>query len=215
MSVNFELVVKSRNDKGKGASRRLRHENKVPGIIYGGGKEPVSVWLDHNELKKSLKNEAFYSHVLNVKLDDQTEKAILRDVQRHPYRPVIMHIDLQRISDNTWLRLSIPLHFVNEDKAPGVKAGGMVSHLMTAVEVACLAKDLPEFIEVDLEALEVNHSVHLSDLKLPAGIELPALAHGAEHDLPVASIHIPHAAAETETTPAEAAAPAAGSTPAA
>lgn len=207
MMVNFELNAETRLDAGKGASRRLRRTQKVPGILYGGGSPPVAIAIGHHEILRNLDHEAFYSHILTVKLNGVEERAVLKDVQRHPWRQQIMHVDLQRVNESEKLRMHVPLHFVNGDIAPGVKqSGGIVSHLMIDVEVTCLPKDLPEFIEADLAQLQAGESVHLSDLKLPAGVDIVALTHGPEHDLPVASIHIPRGA-ETET-PAAPAAPA-------
>ncbi len=210
MSINFELVAEARHDLGKGASRRLRHDNKVPAVLYGVGKNATYINLNHNEVLKSLAHEAFYSHVLTINIDGQTERAVLKDVQRHPSKPRVMHMDFLRINENEKIRMHVPLHFINADIAPGVKqSGGIVSHLMIDVEITCLPKDLPEFIEVDLKNLHVNEAVHLSDLKLSTGVEVVALTHGAEHDLPVASIHVPRGSVE-EAAAAAAAKPAAG-----
>lgn len=215
MSSNFELNAEVRQDKGKGASRRLRREDKVPGILYGAGKDPISITLSQRQLLKSLENEAVYSHILTVNIDGKLDKVVLRDLHRHPYKPTLLHVDLQRVSETTKIRLSVPLHFLNQDIAPGVKTGGgLVSHLMNSVEVSCLAKDLPEFIEVDLIGLELNHSVHLSDLKMPPGVEIAALMQGPEHDLPVVNIHLTRASESEAPAAAAAGTPAAG-TPAA
>lgn len=198
----FEIIAEVRTDKGKGASRRLRHANKVPAILYGAGKDPVQLSIDHNELVLHLQHEAFYSHVLAVKFGDQVEKAVLRDVQRHPAKARIMHMDLLRVSESDKIKMLVPLHFLNEESSHGVKQqGGVVSHQLTEVEVSCLPKDLPEFIEVNLIDLSVGDTLHLSNLKLPAGVELVELAHGPEHDLPVVAVHHTKggAAAEAET----------------
>lgn len=209
MSVNFELNAELRHTKGKGASRRLRCEGKVPGILYGAGKDPVSITLSQRQLLKSLENEAVYSHILTLNIDGKFDKVVLRDLHRHPVKPIVLHVDLLRVSETTKIRLSVPLHFINQDIAPGVKVGGgLVSHLMNSIELSCLAKDLPEFIEVDLAGLELNHSLHLSDLKLPEGVEIPALMQGPEHDLPVVNIHLTRAS-ESEAPVVGAAAPAA------
>jgi len=203
MSVDFVLNAERRNDEGKGASRRLRRTGRVPGVIYGAGKDAVSISLNHKDLLKNLESEAFYSHILTVKLDSGEEQAILKDLQRHPSKPAVLHIDLQRVSANEKIRVHVPLHFMGEEVAPGVKqGGGVVAHSLTEVEVSCLPKDLPEFIEVDLSKLDLNEPVHLSELKLPAGVEIVELAHG--HDLPVVSIHVPRAAKEPEAAPEEA-----------
>ena len=203
MSAEFVLEAESRTDLGKGASRRLRRAGMVPAVIYGAGKEPASLSLKHNILIRQLENEAFYSHILTVKVGSTEEQAILKDLQRHPSKPFIMHVDLQRVSATEKIRVHVPLHFINEDTAPGVKAGGLVSHSFNEVEVSCLPKDLPEFIEVDLGEVDVDGSVHLSDIKLPAGIELVELSHGESHDQSVASIHLPRGAKEADETAAE------------
>lgn len=202
--VSFELDAEIRTDEGKGASRRLRRENKIPAVIYGGNKAPQSISLAHNEVMHKLEHEAFYSHILTVNLEGKQQKAVLKDLQRHPSKPKLLHLDLQRVSATEKLHMNIPLHFINEDTSPGVKQGGLISHQMNSVEVTCLAKHLPEFIEVDLGALELGHSVHLSDLKLPIGVELVELSHGPEHDLPVATIAMPRGGVE-EAAPEEAA----------
>jgi large subunit ribosomal protein L25 len=207
MSQEFVLDAEPRSDKGKGASRRLRRENKVPGIIYGGGVEPLNIALDHNQVAHRLENEAFYSHVLTVKVGGNTHEAILRDVQRHPARPVIMHMDFQRISKDKPIHVHVPLHFVNEDKCEGVKlGGGIISKILVEVEVSCLPQNLPEYIEVDLLNLQVGESIHLSELKLPEGISLVALSHGsiADHDTAVVSVHKPRGALEEEEAAASA-----------
>jgi len=199
MSANFELNASLRQDKGKGASRRLRRDNKVPAVIYGGGSDPVSLLLDHDKVMHSLENEAFYSHILDVKVDGKAEKAVLKDLQRHPYRRAILHLDLLRVNENEKLRMHVPLHFIGADVAPGVKtSGGVVSHLIKDVEVSCLPKDLPEFIEADLSNMNLNETLHLSDLKLASGIELVELSHGEDHDQPVVSIHLSRVAVEVD-----------------
>ncbi len=196
MSESFILEAEPRTDQGKGASRRLRREGKVPAVIYGAGKEPASISLKHNELIHQLENEAFFSHILTVKLGGSEEQAILKDLQRHPSKPVVLHVDFQRVSASEKIRVHVPLHFINEEKSPGVKAGGLVSHNVVEVEVSCLPKDLPEFIEVDLAELELDGTIHLTDLKLPAGVELLELMHGEGHDQSVVNIHLPRGAKE-------------------
>ncbi len=205
MSLNFELEATIRTDLGKGASRRLRRENKVPAVIYGGGSDPQSLVLEHNKIVHSLEQEAFYSHILTVNIDGKAEKAVLKDLQRHPYKPTILHADFMRVNADEKLRMHVPIHFIGEDVAPGVKQGGIVAHLINDVEISCLPKDLPEFIEADLTVLELNGTLHLSDLKLGSGIELIELQHGPEHDLPVVSIHMPRAAKEETSDTDEAA----------
>ena len=218
MKTSFELVAEFRESQGKGASRRLRHAGKVPAILYGGHSEARALTLSHQKLLIMLENERFYSTILSLKVGDQTQNAILKDVQRHPYKNAIVHIDFQRVEDNQKIRMSIPLHLVGAAVSPGVKTqGGLVSHLRNEVEVSCLPKDLPEFIEVDMSALSLNESIHMSQLKIPEGVELTALA---KEDAAVASIHSPRAeepeavaaAAATDgaAPAAAAAAPAAG-----
>lgn len=189
MSNQFKLNAESRGDKGKGASRRLRRlEERVPGIMYGGGKEPTTISVSLRELNKALENEAFYSQILTVTLDGKEEKAVLRDMQRHPVRNMPTHIDLLRVDETHKITLRVPLHFINEATAVGVKEqGGEIHHDFTEVEVICLPKHLPEFISVDMAAVEIGKTVHLSDLVLPEGVQLVQLVHG--HDLAVANIH--------------------------
>lgn len=219
MAINFNLSAELRSDKGKGASRRLRRLGKVPGILYGAGEPPVQLSFNHNEVKNSLSHEAFYSHILKIKVGSEEHQAIIKDLQRHPAKPVVMHLDFLRVKDDIEIRVHVPLHFKNEKEAVGVKTqGGVVSHNMIEVEIACLPRYLPEFIEVDVLALEINHALHLSDLKLPEGVRVVQLAYGEEHNLPVVSIHHPRIEVEeepvAEAAPAEgAAAPAEGAAP--
>ncbi|WP_020395942.1 50S ribosomal protein L25/general stress protein Ctc [Thiolinea disciformis] len=190
MSKSFTLQAEVRNDQGKGASRRLRQGNKVPAVIYGAGQAAQSISLKHNELLRNLQDEAFYSQIIAVDFGDRKERVILRDLQRHPSRPVIMHADLLRIQEDHVLQVHIPLHFLNEENSVGVKTqGGTVSRITNEVEVSCLPKDIPEYIEVDMVNVEKGQIVHLSDLKLPAGVSLPALALGEDHNLAIAAIH--------------------------
>ena len=190
MSDILEINASPRSDLGKAAMRRLRRTDKVPGIIYGDGKQPVLFTMAHNELAHSLENEAFAASVLKVNLGGSTEQVVIKDLQRHPYKPRLMHLDLLRVSSTTQLSMTVPLHFINEDIAPGVKlSGGLVSHIMTEVDISCLPANLPEFITMDVGELEEGHSLHLSDLQLPEGVEIPALALGEDHDLPVVGIH--------------------------
>ena len=198
MAISFELNAEPRSDLGKGASRRLRRAGKVPAIIYGGNKDPEALTLSHNEVLRNLENEAFYSHILTIKSGANETQAILRDLQRHPSKAVIMHMDLQRVSATETLRTSVPIHIVGEEVAPGVKAGGLVSHDLTEVEVECFPKDLPEYIEVDIAALEVGDSIHLSALQVPEGVTLTELARGEDHDASVVSIHVKRVAEEIE-----------------
>ena len=208
MRENFVLGAEVRTDQGKGASRRLRRSGKVPAIVYGGKGAPQMVSVDHNELSKHLKVEAFYSHILTLKFPDQSEQVVLKDLHRHPVRDQILHLDLQRVLADQALRMHVPLHFKGAEVAPGVKTGGgVVEHHIIQVEVECLPKDLPEFIEVDLSGMNVNESVHLSQLNVPAGVTLVELKHG--NDASVVAIHLPRAAVESETAaPATAEVPA-------
>ena len=207
MSDKFDLIAEAREDQGKGASRRLRHQGKVPAILYGAGRPPRMLAFDHNKVIREMENESFYSSVLNIKVGDKSQAAVLKDVQRHPAKPLIMHMDLQRIVEDEAIRMNVPLHFVGEDVAPGVKmGGGAISHLMSDVEVSCLPKDLPEFIEVDVSELELNGMLHLSDLKLPGGVEIPQLAQGPEHDHAIVSLQVRKGREEAEEVEDEAAA---------
>ena len=159
MSVSFDLNAEVRDDLGKGASRRLRRTGKVPAILYGAGKEPQLLQLSHNEVARNLEHEAFYSHILSVKVGGKVDQAVLKDLQRHPHKPIVMHLDLQRVSETEKLRMHVPLHFISEDKAPGVKqGGGIISHLLNDVEIHCFPKDLPEYLEVDVSALQLNET---------------------------------------------------------
>ncbi|MFV2060031.1 MAG: 50S ribosomal protein L25/general stress protein Ctc [Gammaproteobacteria bacterium] len=189
-SEDFVIEAEIRTDKGKGASRRLRHTERVPGIVYGSNVEPTQISTDHKKLMHHLENEAFYSHILTLDLAGKKEKVILKDLQRHPAKMAVLHLDLQRVDAKTKIRMLVPLHYINADVCPGVKEGGIVTHSSTEVEVHCLPKDLPEFIEVDLSAIELNGNVHLSELKLSAGVELIELTHGAGHDQSIASVHL-------------------------
>ena len=176
--MELTLAAELREDQGKGASRRLRREGKIPAIIYGAGKEPVSIQIDQNIITNMSNKEEFYAHIIDINIGDQVEKVVVKALQRHVYKPQIDHADFLRVDENKKLKAKIPLHFLGDDKAPGVKKGGLLSHDLVDVEVSCLPKDLPEFIEVDVSELEVGDSVHLSDLKLADGIELPELVKG-------------------------------------
>jgi large subunit ribosomal protein L25 len=199
MSI-FELEAESRSDNGKGASRRLRRDGMVPAVIYGGSEEPQSIKLVHSEILKRLDHEAFYSHILTVNIDGKPSKTILRDMQRHPAKPVIMHMDFMRVDENKPIRVHVPLHFIGADVAPGAKAGGLVSHDLVEVALEVLPKHLPEYIEVDISAMEIGDSLHLSDLKVPETGSLVELARGEGHDLPIVSIHVRRGGAEEEET---------------
>lgn len=198
MAISFELNAEPRTDTGKGASRRLRHAGKVPAILYGGKKDPEALTLSHHEIIRNLENESFYSHILTVKVGGNETQAVLRDLQRHPSKPFILHMDLQRVSATETLKMLVPLHFIGEEEAAGVKAGGLVSHDLTEVMIECLPKDLPEYIEVDISALDIGDSLHLTDLKLPEGVTLIELARGEGHDHVVVSIHVKRVVEEVE-----------------
>lgn len=188
MSNVFEFVAESRGQSGKNAAKRVRRTGNVPAVIYGGHGEPQMLVLSHNEVIKHLAHEAVYSHVLDVKIDGKAEKAILKGVQRHPAKFQILHMDFLRVNMAETLKVHVPLHFINEHVSIGGKKGGIVTHAMIDVEVTCLPSALPDFIEVDLSGLDIGESIHLSDIVLPAGIEIVALAQGPEHDHPVASM---------------------------
>ena len=191
MSDDFDLIADIREDQGKGASRRLRHQGKVPAIIYGAGRPPRALVFDHNRVILKLENESFYSSILNIKVGEKSQAAILKDVQRHPARPQVMHMDFQRIVEDEEIKMLVPIHFDGEDVAPGVKeGGGKVSHLITELEIVCLPKHLPEYLEIDVSELELDAMLKMSDVKLPEGVSVPALAQGEEADRPVVSIHI-------------------------
>jgi large subunit ribosomal protein L25 len=198
MSVTFELKAEPRGDLGKGASRRLRRAGKVPAILYGGGQEPQPLVLSHLDILNQLKNEAVYSHVLTLDLGDRTESVVLRDLQRHPFKPTILHVDFLRVSADRKLRVHVPLHLVNEDTARGVKQqGGVVSRALIDIEITCLPKDLPEFIEIDIADLGMNEALHLSQIPLPAGVELAdKIAPGSDQDAIVVNIHHAHGGEE-------------------
>lgn len=203
MSNVFEIEAQDRVDTGKGASRRLRRQGLVPGILYGAAdRPPRMISLVHHELAHHLEVEAFYSHILKLKIDDQVQDVILKDLQRHPAKPFVMHVDFQRVRATEKLRTNIPVHLVNEDICVGVKTGGAISRHITDVEVSCLPADLPEFIEVDVAKLELGDSIPLSGLVMPEGVELTALIGGSD-DLPVVSVTTMTMAAEVEEDEAE------------
>lgn len=192
-----------RKDEGKGASRRLRRSGFIPAVVYGGQSAPKSIQLEHEKTWIASQNEWFYSSILTLEVDGQRESVLLRDIQRHPYKQLIMHLDFQRVDANQALRVKVPLHFLNQEKSPaGKTAGVVILHELNEIEISCLPKDLPEFIEVDLGELKVGDIVHLSDLTLPAGVEIPELKLGKEHD--VAVVIAKHAREEAEEAPAEA-----------
>jgi len=218
MKISFELDAEFRDDQGKGASRRLRRHGKVPAILYGGKRDARALLVDHTRLAKLMDNERFYSTILALKVGSQSQAAVLKDVQRHPYKNQIMHIDFQRVLEDEKIRMQVPLHFKGAAESVGVKTqGGVLSHVRNDVEVTCLPKDLPEFVEVDVSALEINQVIKLSELKLPAGVEIVDLQAG--RDAPVASIHMPRVEEEetavVDEAAAAAAAPVAAGAPAA
>jgi large subunit ribosomal protein L25 len=187
----FTLDAEIRTDLGKGASRRLRHAGKVPAVLYGANKEAVSLTLNHNKLFQAQGFEAFYSHVLTLNIGEEKVEVLVKDMQRHAFRPVVMHLDFLRVDANKELHTHIPLHFINEDKADSIKLhGGHAEHHMIDVEVSCLPANLPEFIEVDLENVEIGQTLHLTDLALPEGVSLLELNKGETHDLAVVTVKL-------------------------
>ncbi|MES9944099.1 50S ribosomal protein L25/general stress protein Ctc [Candidatus Thiodiazotropha sp. CDECU1] len=198
MSANFEINAQPRNDSGKGASRRLRRTGLVPGIVYGAHKEPTMISVPHNELVHSLENEGFYANLLSLKLGKKKETVVLKDLQRHPAKPFLLHVDFQRVQADEKIRLHIPLHFINESISPGIKSGGQASHVMSDMEITCLPKDLPEFIEIDMANLEMGAILHASEVTLPDGVTL--ITHEGNEDPIVVTIHTAHT---TEVEPTE------------
>lgn len=193
--MKIEINATKRGVKGTGASRRLRHAGIVPGILYGGGKEPVSLDLEHKSLFLQFRHEAFHASILTLNLEGGKEAVLLRDYQMHPVRNTIQHIDFQRVNENEKIHVKVPFHFANAEVSPGVKLnGGIVAHIMTEANISCLPKDLPEFIEVDLAALDIGQSVHLSQIKVAEGVEFVQLSHG--NDAAVASVAKPRAVVE-------------------
>ena len=204
MSEKFDLIAEIREGQGKGASRRLRRDGKVPAIIYGAGRPPRQLAFDHNRVLQQLENESFYSSILNIKVGEKSQAAIVKDIQRHPAKRQILHMDFQRIVAGEKIRMNVPIHYLNAENSIGVKEeGGSVSQLMSDVEVSCLPKNLPEYFEVDIAGLKLNEMLHLSDIKLPEGVEIPELAQGPEHDHAIVSIHVIKAAPIEEEVEAE------------
>jgi large subunit ribosomal protein L25 len=202
MATSHKIEVELRDAGGKGASRRLRHAGKVPAIVYGGDLEPRSIQMDHNTVWLLSQNEWFYSAILDLSLDGDVQPVLLRDLQRHPFKQQILHLDFQRVNLNEAVRVRVPLHFLNEDKSPAGKTSGVVvSHAFTELEVSCLPRNLPEYIEVDLGELKVGDIIHISDLKLPEGVEVPELKLGKEHDHAVVTAR--EVQAEVEPTEGE------------
>ena len=200
MSNEFELVAELRTDLGKGASRRLRRKaSLVPAIIYGADKDPVSLSIPENVINKACENEAFFAHIIKLKFAGIDENAIIKDLQRHPQNGRIMHADFQRVQMDHEIHVDVPLHFLNEEECIGVKQdGGMVSHVMTSLQIACLPGDLPEYIEIDVAGLHLGDSLHMSELTLPSGVTIPELAHGEDHDQVAVSVIATRASKEDE-----------------
>jgi large subunit ribosomal protein L25 len=212
--MKIEIKAEPRSLQGTGASRRLRRESKVPGILYGAGKEAQPIQLDHKDLYFKLKMEAFHASILDMEIGAEKAQVLLRDYQMHPFKQMILHADFQRVAADRKIHVKVPLHFINADISPGVKlAGGLVQHVQNDLDIICLPKDLPEFIEVDLVQLQAGHSLHVSGMKLPAGVESVALAKG--DDLTIATVVIPRVVtAEEEAAEATVAAPSAADVPA-
>ena len=210
--MKIAIKAEPRSVQGTGASRRLRRESKVPGVVYGAGKEATAIEVDHKDLWFKLKMEAFHASILDMELGSEKAQVLLRDYQMHPFRPLILHVDFQRVAADKKIHMSVPLHFVNEQNSPGVKvAGGLIEHVMKELEIQCLPKDLPEFIEVDLGELQAGHSLHVSSLKLPAGVE-PIVPKG--EDPTVATVVIPRVmTADEEAADTATAAPSAAEVP--
>jgi len=206
--MEIEVIAAKRELQGTGASRRLRHAGKVPGIVYGGEAGPVQIELDHNALYHALRKEAFHASVLTLNVDGAKESVLLRDSQWHPYKQQVLHVDFQRVDKTHKIHVKVPLHFLNEDTAPGVKTGGgKVSHVMTEIDVTCLPGNLPEFIAVDMGSLELGHAIHVNELTLPEGVEL--VAHILHENPAVASVTLPRGMKSDEAAPEAPAAPAA------
>ncbi len=205
MAKDFDLIADFREDQGKGASRRLRRQGKVPAIIYGAGRPPRSITFDHNAVVQQLENESFYSSILKVKVGEKSQAAILKDVQRHPFKRLIMHIDLQRIVEDQAIKMNVPIHYLGEEDAVGVReGGGTVTRMVNDVEVTCLPKDLPEFLELDITHLGLDEMMYLTDIKVPEGVEIVGLAQAEEEQAqPIVSIHFIHEEIIEEEIPEE------------
>ena len=198
MQVN-ELKAESRHEPGTSASRRLRRSGRIPGIVYGAGKEPQPISLAHDEVLHRLDREAFYSSILTLDVDEQSEQVVVKDLQRHPYKAGILHIDFLRIDEKQKISMRVPVHFLNENQCVGVKAeGGVISHIMTELEISCLPAHLPEYIDVDMANVHVGESIHLSDIILPEGVEIDALLSGGDASASVATVGLPKGVAEEE-----------------
>ena len=205
MSEEFVLNAEVRDVTGKGSSRRLRRLNGIiPAIVYGGKKKkPLNISIAHKDIHRATQNEAFFSHIITLNVGDASEQVIVKDLQRHPAKPIILHADFLRISRNVAIKVTVPIHFINEDICIGVKLqGGIIAHTETDVEVECLPADLPQYIEVDMAEMELDQTLHLSDLKVPKGVEIVELTYGEDHDLPVVTINEPQIIVEDEETEA-------------
>ncbi len=185
----YTLNLSNRSDTGKGASRRLRHANLIPAVIYGGDEEPQALQMNHDDIIKALASEAIYTSIIDVNIDGKVTKAVIKDIQRHAYKPKVLHLDLLRVSQNEKIHMHVPIHCLGADIAPGVKAGGQMNHNMNDIEVICLAKDLPEYLELDVSAMKIGDTLHISDLPLPEGVVSAQLMHGPDHDQPIVAIH--------------------------
>ena len=205
----FELNCSVRTDMGKGASRRLRRLDKnIPAILYGSGKDPLSLTIAHKDIAKAIENEAFFAHIITLNIGDTKEKAVIKALQRHPAKPFVLHADFLRVSDTVEITVNVPIHFLNEDTCKGVKlGGGNILKTLNEIEISCLPKDLPEYIEVDMLNLDIGDSVHLSDVKLPEGVTSVALSHGEESDLAVCAVHAPRTESATDESDEAPAAP--------
>ncbi len=197
MATQHVIQATDRKDQGKGASRRLRLTGQVPAVVYGGHREPQSIQILHNTVLLASQHEWFYASILDLDVDGKSERVLLRDLQRHPFKAQILHLDFQRVSEDEALNVKVPLHFLNQEKSPAGKTSGVViTHELNEVEISCLPKDLPEFLEVDLSNLSEGDVVHLSELKLPAGVSIPALKLGKEHDIALVIARQPRVEAE-------------------
>ena len=216
----FEVIAEPRLALGKGATRRLRRTGRLPGVLYGAGKEPVSISLETSRINKQMESEAFFSHILAVRVGDEEAQAVVKALQRDPASSQVLHLDLQRVSSSEELHMRVPLHFMNEEDSPGRRHGGVISHLMVDVEIGCLPRDLPEYIEVDMSGLDVGDSLHLSELVMPERVRLMALVHDPDNDQTVVTVQHPQKlesvaeaedmeAAEDGGTPGDEGAPAA------
>lgn len=184
----YELRADLREEGGKGAARRLRREGMIPAVLYGAGKDAITIKLNANDVHKHLQNEAFFSHIIDVKVGSEGTQAVLKALQRDPMTDRVTHMDLLRVSSTQEITMHVPLHFLDEDECPGKKAGGVINHLLVDLEVSCLPKDLPEYIEVDMSTMDIGDTIHLSELVMPTGVTLLALAQDPEHDQPLVSI---------------------------